>query len=331
MSELLLSIIQYLLNFIAIVWILAAIANKGERNELKGRVSAVVTAPTVYEEIAEHKIDFLYPRKTLENVAKSWKESVMDPIQSWISRVSMGTENLKKDLLPEDSSSWKVFNYFFLLFLFCGFLYTDAIYVANTLEYMEIVKEIDPLLRNYAIAVTFGSLISIVIGGLIAKDVFGEGDFSDWGLRKSGWLIFAKIFSLILLFSGLYVVASLGATRFGGLVPSLPSNLLTFLKNNGVFVANVLTATNAAIATALIADDSVEKGAKVIVLFVLALMIAILQIVAITISIIVNTVIFFVDVLFRLLLVIKDIAVFIAFTPLDEAVIAFNSIRKTRS
>ncbi len=349
MVEQLLSIAEYFLWFVGVVWVLAAISNRDERGELKDKLSALIAAPAILanfsdknkhgqaeetesvpigkEATIDNELNLLYPRKPLEDVAQRWKDSVLSPTQKWFEKVSNGTEELKKGLLPENASGWKIFNYFFLFLLFGGYLYTDAIYVANTLYSMNLVKSLHALFTEYAIAVTFGSLVSIVIGGIIAKDVFGEGQFSDWGLKKSSWTIFAKIFSLVLMVSGFYVVISLGSSRLGVLLPDLPANFLTFLEINGVIAANVITALNAAIATALIADDSLEKGVKVLVLFIISLMIAVLQIVNYIINIITSTVIFIVDIVFRLFFIIKDIAVFIAFTPLDKALIAVKSLK----
>lgn len=312
--------VQYLIEFLVVVWFLAAIANKSKRGELKDALSELVTTPTVYKEVGDEvKID-LYPRSTLEGAANGWKAWFVTPVGNAFSTVKGWFQNLQQGMFPENSHVWKAFNYFIILLLFLGYLYADAITVANTLESYGLVGALDEALTRYDISILFGSLVSIVLGGVVANDVFAKGDFTDWGLKKdSKWVWFAKFFSIFLILSGLYVIASLGAARFGRLV-TLDTTILSFLQNNGQFVINILTPINAGIATALIADDAFNKGLRIVGLAAVSVLVVVLAIVWYLLGAVYGTVVYLVDVLWRFMLGVGNIIFFLALTPLDEAV-----------
>jgi len=323
------TIVKVLIEALLVIWLLAAIANKPKREKLKDRLSDLITVPTVYNgaEDKYNNIEF-YPRNAFEIVAKDWKNSIVTPVAKWISDFGNRIAQLQEGIIPEGSGGWKSFNYFILLLIFVGFLFADAITVTNTLEYFSLAHNITDILKRYDIAILFGSLISVVVGGIIANDVFGKGEFSDWGLKRdTKWIWFARIVSPFLMLSGIYLIASLGASRFGGLV-ELPANVMTFLERNGQIVLNILTPINAALATALIAEDGLTKGLKILALMCMFLLLGILIIAAYVITIIISTVIYLVDVTWRFTLGLGNIIFYLAFTPIDEAIDKFSSLKK---
>ncbi len=330
---------QYAVEFVIVIWLLAAIANKTKRGNLKNKLSTIVSIPSVYTPIKESgekeskenskDIEF-YPRANLERAAKAWKLWFVTPVENIFSEIAELFLSLQTNVLPksidedseEESSTnpWKVFNYFILLLLVVGYLYADAITAVNTLEGFGIAHDLPTGLQRYDIAILFGSLISIILGGIIANDIFGDGDFTEWNVKREfkwGW--FGKIVSVLLIFSGMYVIASLGAARYGRLV-AVSGNVLSFLQDNGQFVINVLTPINAALATALIADDAFNKGGKILALMALAFLLGILAVIWYFVGAIYGTIVYLVDVLWRLVIGASGIAVFFMLTPLDDVV-----------
>ena len=312
-------ILVYLAEFLVIVWFLAALANKSKRGELKNTISELVTTPTVYKPSEnEVKID-LYPRTTLESAASGWKDWFVTPAGKAFATVKDWFEKLRQDVFPKESNIWKGFNYFTILILFAGYLYADAINVMNTLESFGLVKSIDEALKRYDISILFGSLISVVLGGVIANDIFANGDFTDWESKKeSKWIGSAKFSSRFLIISGLYVITSLGAARFGRLIFADDSIVLYILNLNGQFVIHVLTPLNAGIATFLIADDGLSKGFRIVWLAGISALVAILAILWYVLGAIYGTVVYIVDILWRFMLGVGNIIFFLALTPLDE-------------
>jgi len=314
------SFLQFLVEFIVIVWFLAAIANKPKRGELKSKLSELVTVPTVYNKTNDNIEIDLYPRNSLEGAAQAWRDWFVAPVGRADTTVKGWFENLRQGVVPDGSHAWKPFNYFIFLLLLIGYLYSDAITVGNTLVSFGFMKHLDEYLTRYDIAVLFGSLVSVVIGGIIANDVFGKGEFSDWGLKTaSKWIWFAKITSIFLLFSGLYVIGSLGAVRYGNLI-GLSADGMAALNRNGQFVINILTFINAGLATALIADEGFTKGARIFALACLSVLLILVSVVWYIIGAVYGTVVYIVDIAWRFMLGVGSIIFFLALTPLDEAV-----------
>jgi len=342
---------QYAVGFFAVVWLLAAIANRTKRGNLKNKLSTIVSIPSVYTPIKENgetkDIEF-YPRANLERAAQAWRLWFVTPVEKMFSEIAELFLSLQTNVLPKSTDEnfeeksntnfWKVFNYFILLLLVLGYLCADAIIVVNTLESFGIIPHDFPtvlqrytivniiviffesLLQRYDIAILFGSLISVILGGIIANDIFGDGDFTDWNVkRESKWGWFGKFVSVLLIFSGIYVIASLGAARYGRLV-AVSGNVLSFLQDNGQFVINILTPINAALATALIAEDAFNKGGKILVLMALAFLLGVLAVIWYFVGAIYGTIVYLVDVLWRLVLGASGIAVFFMLTPLDDVV-----------
>lgn len=331
-------IFQYAIEFFVIVWLLAAIANKTKRGALKDKLSTIMSLPPVYTQMDKDANIALYPRSNLERAAQAWKTWFVTPVEKVFNRVDDWFKNLRTGIIPKMKDAgddeqprenpWKVFNYFLLLLLFVGYLYADAITVANTLEGFGLVHNLEDALKRYDIAILFGSLISVVLGGIIANDIFGDGDFTDWNIKRdSKWGWFGKIFSIFLILSGLYVIASLGAARYGRLV-AVPEDVLSFLQDNGQIVINILTPINAALATALIADDAFNKGLKILGLIALVFLLGILAIIWYFVGAIYGTVVYLIDVLWRLVLGASGVAAFFMLTPLDDAIEKIQSRSK---
>jgi len=314
------SFVQFLIEFIVVIWFLAAIANKPKRGELKDKLSDLVTVPTVYNK-ATDTIDIdLYPRGSFESAAQGWRDWFVTPVAQADSTIKEWFRNLQEGVIPDGSHAWKPFNYFILLLLLIGYLYADTITVANTLVSYGLIKHLEEALTRYDIAILFGSLVSVVVGGIIANDLFGKGDFSDWGLKANSlWLWFAKVTSVFLIFSGLYVIASLGGVRYGRLAGLEPVSL-AWLEQNAQFVINVLTFVNAGLATALIADDGFTKGGRILALACISILVVFVSVIWYLIGAIYGTVVYIVDVLWRFMLGVGNIIFFLALTPLDEVV-----------
>lgn len=322
------SIVQFLIELILLIWFLAAIANKPKREELKNKLSDLVTVPTVYKEAGDNIDIDLYPRSSLEGAAQAWRNWFVAPVGRADTLVKEWFENLRQGVVPDGSHAWKPFNYVIFLLLLLGYLYSDAITVANTLVSLGFMEHLDEALTRYDIAVLFGSLVSIVIGGIIANDIFGKGDFSDWGLKdESIWKWFGKITSVFLIFSGLYVIGSLGAIRYGNLV-GLPADSLASLNKNGQFVINILTFLNAGLATALIAEEGFTKGTRIFALACLSILLVLVSVIWYLIGAIYGTVVYIVDIAWRFMLGVGGIIFFLALTPLDEAVELIKSRMK---
>ena len=184
----------------------------------------------------------------------------------------------------------------------------DAIVINSTLKSFNLSESSWPILNRYSIAIIFGSLISIIISGIIANDVYGKGEFSDWGSKKDlGWIIYGKVLSIFLIVSGLFVITSLGLSRYSRLVDIQESTVILF-ERLGQFVIHVLTPLNAGIAATLVAEDGFGKGLKIAIILIGGIIYLVGWIFAFAVIVIVSTIIFFFDILWRFLYAINTFA-----------------------
>ncbi len=313
------TIVDPLIKTLIAVWIFIAVANKPRRSKLMSSLSDLIKTPTVFNK-TENEIDKIpfYPRGTFEHAAEVWKESVLSPIRRAITNLDGSVSSLLKAISSESEKPWKAINYLIELLLLIGFLLADLIVITNTLELVGLYKNLPEILGRYEVAVTFGSLVSIVIGGLVSNDITGNGEFTDWGLKKeTSSSKNVKFLSRILIWSGLLVIFFLGLARFGRIM-EYPESVLVWLRALGNLSIHVITPINAGIAAYLVAEDGV-KGLKIVLLVPVILVWVFLLLAGYILSIVISTVIFFIDVIWRLILGLGSIAFFLAITPIDEA------------
>lgn len=233
---------------------------------------------------------------------------------------------------------WKLLGQFIFLIFLALFLLSDVIAIYNGEAVLGIPVENLPeniaiLLGQFGLAVTIGTFISLVTGGVVffeclassrskqdslseknsaSSSAEGVISFSDFGSYPKLLRKVVTVLALILLISSLFTGVIIGAATLKGQM-AVP----TWLEDLAKISVNVLVRFNVLLATIIIPIEGV-KGLLTIVLFglvlitsCLAVFIALLYISAMVFWIVI-------DFLLRLILWVAAVMTFIIFTPLDR-------------
>jgi hypothetical protein len=175
---------------------------------------------------------------------------------------------------------------------------------------------IPDFLTRYEIAIAFGSFFSVIAGALVANELYGRSEFSDWKEQVGFWRNMAGTLSLFLIFSGAIVIIATGLARFT-LLSNLPPDTTAFYQRIVNVIVSVLVPVNIVLASMLIIREGI-KGILVLVLIVLSVFLAINYTLYYLLSVITNLIMFLSDVMFRTLIILLSLVGFYIFTPIDS-------------
>jgi len=301
----------YILGF----WTLIAIARRDERNSFASRLADLISKPAIFEADENPQSVSFYPRKSMEKIATDVRKALIRIPNDINAALEKAIKN-QLDFIVDPQRRWKLLGYaIYVIFMFF-FLWADGIAIANALDALGLVATVPSYLTLYEIAVAVGSFLAIIVGALVARDVFNAvSDFSDWDTQQGAWKKLAKVLAILLIISGLLVAVVLGLGRFQRLV-SLPVNIADLINLGVNFTTLVLVPFNTLIATILIHFEAFKGLLLVFVLIeaILWVPVRILQYVA---EILGAMGPFSVDILYRFLLAILIIIIFWLLTPLD--------------
>jgi len=220
------------------------------------------------------------------------------------------------DFIVDPQRRWKLLGYaIYVIFMFF-FLWADGIAIANALDALGLVETVPAYLTLYELAVAFGSFFAIIVGALVARDVFNTtSDFSDWDTQQGIWKKIAKVLAILLIILGMLVAVVLGLGRFERLV-TLPQDVADSINRIVNFTTLILVPINTLIATILIHFEAF-KGLLLAFILIEAILWVPVRILQYVTEILGAMGPFTVDILYRFMLAILIIIVFWLLTPLD--------------
>lgn len=307
-------------------WFIVGISNRDKRKTFFSGLSSLFSQPSVFEKAKTNPgnqpvkqsggLLAFYPRSLLETIAHSFKEALIEPLQKGVANLKLAIKDKKDALEGNNPGPWKMFGYALQFFLLAAFIWADAIAIANTLQFFGYIAVVPSYLSSFELSIGFGSLLAIIVGGLVASDLFGEGEFTDWAVQKeSGWKTFVKWMVFFLILSGSAVVVLLSIGRLGGRV-TFTQEALDRINLWAEIGTLVLVPLNATISALLIHREGF-KGLYVIYLAIASIFLFVLQVFLYLANILGSMGIFGLDLVYRFLLMIINVIGYYLTAPLD--------------
>lgn len=320
MPEPILNLIANLLNselFYVIlgIWLLVSVGHKSERNSLLDKLKDLISKPIITDPDENATSVPFYPRKTFERVAKAVSTSLVQ-IPAEINIFLKNAIHAQYSFVVNPARRWKVLGYTINLLFMFFFVWADGIAIANALNSIGLLANVWEPLRDYSTAVAIGSFFAIVIGALVARDVFSErSDFSDWDEQKGAWKTTAKYLTITLILLGFFVVIMLGLGRLQSL-GQISEPLNTFTLDLVNFTSLVVVPFNSVVGTILIHYEAF-KGLLLVLILIESITVVVMSALEYITGILGAMGPFTVDVLYRFMLAVVFIISFFLITPLD--------------
>ena len=298
------------LAVLAIIWLIVDFAWTGRWRALLARIGKLFSAPWIFEKDTEPEVHPAYPRKFLEQLA-----------QNNISggRADAGSgDNLGRwwkalgDRVLGDVSPLVSIGHVLSLIFFLFFIFADAVTVANTLVLIGVESpNLPAILQRLDLAILGGALVSATVGIWFFLEMLGKGEFiAVEKLSKGQKRVYGVIAVLITLFSVAVMLALAGQRMISlGIYHSTPT--VDFIIS---FALYGLLAINSSLAAAI----TFSSGALGVVVLIL--------LVAVVLGLVMPILIFLLDLLWRGVLIILDIAFWVIVTPLMAIPAGFSRL-----
>lgn len=196
-----------------------------------------------------------FRKEFIDRINSSIDETIIHPVATLAELHTYMMSKLWNNLTGEKSPLKPIRHFLYLLF-YVAMLTADVIVIYNNLSAFGLSNELPAWMKNYELAVFAGSILTIAIGSLIASDVFGKTEISDFReLPSSAWNLMIKVGAILLIVSGL-----ISSIALGFLQPDNPGGFSSFI----VFFTipfNVLLSTS-------IINLSATKGFLVVFIFI---------------------------------------------------------------
>lgn len=311
---------NWLLIFVAL-WLLLALLNREERENLGNLLAEIVAKPSVQVGNSSN----IYSKDELEGMAHRLADTIITPIDSLANHLKGWIDGMR-ERISSPGKPWKHFGYVLLLIFLILFIYADAIAIANTLEAVGLLSGVPPLLTRYEIAVTLGSIGSVVVAGMIAHEIFGKAEFTDWNEGHGLWKVIAALITIFLLIAGLVVVVALGLARYRVFVTLEPAADVRIQQLVSAAIL-ILVPVNTVLATILIHREGI-KGIQVLFLLLTNILLILVLFWLYLIKPIGALGIIGLDVVLRGLIAALFVLAFFFFTPFDTIASAFSRTSK---
>ena len=304
---------SYVFGIVLAIWLFIAIANKNARLSQADKLTSIVTGES--ETIKKAKDAFEIFRVNFNETIERSLGRLIRYFQYW---VEIQYENIS----GKDNAPWKLIGYLFQIILLLGFVYADAIVISNNLEAMGFPIELE-YLAHYEIAIAFGSFFSVIAGALIANEIYGISEFSDWKEQLSFLRNMAGILSLFLIFSGSIVVVASGLATFTR-ITDLPTETVAQYE---VFINGIITLlvpVNIMVASTLVVREGV-KGILALMLVIMGTLTVVFFLLFYLLRGISALIPIVGDVVYRLTVVMISLIGYFLFTPIDTITAIFRS------
>lgn len=315
------SLIQFLLqsiyNFVNseyfgvlfLIWVVTDVFWIRRWVSLFQRIGQLFIKPWVFSKDTKPYEPPLYPRVIMEQLAqnKSADSESGSGMRKWI--------YAQRDLIFSSTHPFAAIGFVAMFIFFILFLVADAISVAQTLVVLGVgLGDLPPLFDRFDLAILGGALVSAIVGVWVYADLLGDNKplFNTTPMHPDQRR-FWKIIALFLFLSAFVVMASFAISRLIaiGKLPSTPTLLIILdtILYGLVPINNTLGAA--------ICFLAVPQGFTTLVILLGSILLAVFPLIM-----------FFVDVISRILYIFLDIAIWFLFTPFMVIPVLFSKLRE---
>lgn len=305
---------NYYLLIVPAVWLLIAVANREARLDQSEKLSSIISGD--WGAVKKAKESFETFKNNFGKAINSSIGLLIEYLQHW-----MRSQYI--NISGEGGAPWKLLGYLLQVTLLAGFLYADIIVIANNLFAISLLIKIPEYLQHYEIAIAFGSFFSVIVGSLIANELYGVSELSDWKEQVGFWRNIAGVASLFLIFSGSIVITALGLARFTMITTNLSPETSAQFQTFANIVISLIVPINSILASMLIVREGF-KGILALLLIIISTWLAILYLVIFIVRTISSLTIFVTDIVYRFLLFLFSLIGFFLFTPIDTVTAIFR-------
>ncbi|MCZ2127651.1 MAG: hypothetical protein LC099_07740 [Anaerolineales bacterium] len=280
--------------FLLTVWIIIDLIWFGQWKRLGERVSKLITKPVIFEKDEEPDKPLLYPRRFMESLAQSKKSDneadIENPFKKFV--------DAQRALAFNPEHPLRTFGYLITFVGFWFFAIADLIIIANTMVLMALMPaNLPDLLQRLDYAILGGSFLSAIVGVWWLIEMSGNGELVNTDALNSNQRKIYKTIAAFVILIAILVMLALAVERLiqlGYLESSSTSDLILS------FILYGLLAINNSLAAALTFSPMVLG--LVVILFVISLILPLLM--------------FILDVIWRFIYILVDIALWFLATPI---------------
>ena len=309
-------ILEFLENhwklIVFIIWCFIALIQQTKRDEVREKLSGLLSNPVIN---ATGKDGAIYSRDELKKISDKVSNVMVEPIENWLNKQREIINKQFNLLYSGEINYLKLFIYVVFLVLFICFLWGDGIAIANTLELIGLISYVPSWLTQYEIAIMFGSLIPIIVGGFIISNLSERNLGED---KDENQKSLRKILSIVIIVLGLIALISLGIARYQTINRINISNETNKFIESFIIdpVYTILIPLNSALAAFLIHSEFF-LGLQVLFLVGTELFLLLPTILLYLLKIIGQMGVFGLDIVIRVFLGAIYVLAFFFFTPLD--------------
>lgn len=304
---------SFYLLIVPAIWLFVAVANREARLDQSEKLSAIISGD--WDAVKRAKESFANFKDNFNKAVNSSIGILIHYLRNWM-------RDQYFNISGEGHAPWKLIGYLLQFILLVGFLYADVIVIANNLFAINLLIETPDYLQHYEFAIAFGSFFSVIVGSLIANELYGKSELSDWKEQVGFWRSIAGVASLFLIFSGIIVITALGLARFTmitNLSPEIAAQYQTFAN----IIISLIVPINSILASMLIVREGF-KGVLALLLISMGALLAILYLIFFILGFITATTTLIIDIVYRLLLILFSLVGFFLFTPIDTVTALFR-------
>lgn len=284
-------------------WILLGAANRDGREKLLGNIAYFLREPLAYDKTSPRREEGIYPIRWFEALYQGcrWPADRVGTIVTFLWDTIQGgiSKNLNASSILQSIA-------------FLAFIYADAITAFNILQLMDLLMiEVPFIFREYSIAVTFGTILSLLIVGLVGSELFNENsDVWEGKIRVIGQWIAG-----VLLLSSVATIIGINCIKLLPFV-ELQSGVEQFIEFMALVFLHVFVPFNAALATVLLHKEGI-RGLEVFLLIVIFGGTVLFGFVHIVIMILGNGLPICADIVLRIIFVTLNLVVWVIIAPME--------------
>jgi stage V sporulation protein SpoVS len=250
----------------------------------------------------------LYPRSWFESAYRGLKKVLVKPVKA----IEQTLGKVQQDISKSDWST--ILQGVLLVF----FVYADLVGGINIISLVPGLIEwsVPPWLGEYSITVLAGTILSIIVAGMVMGEMFQKNDDEETNNVSTKT---ARIISIILLASSFLTVIGINLLKLPVFIKFFTEEAKATIEIiSGIFL-HVVVMFNAAMSTFLL-DKKGREGLKIISLVILFPLYIIFGLLAFTLQILTSIGPISVDIVVRAIFVAMNILAYIVLAPLDMSV-----------
>ena len=311
---------------IVIVWALGALAMSSRWKPLMKRTQKILPKPIIFIEDEEPDNVDSYPRSLFEQLANGFRSFFTELISQFLKVYSKFIAS-QHPMIFDKEHMFRTVGYILLFVALFLFVLADTIVVSGTLQLLNIVlTDLPPILQKYDLAMLGGSLLALVVGGLLVFESFASpSELTRMSDKSSQEKRVYRAIAMVVILLAIITLISFATSRLVALgqIPSSPG-LDLFLN----WVLYGIIPINAAICAALIVPDGM-RGMMAIFILIEWILYGALHLLNFVISALGSVIPVVLDLIYRLIHIIIDFAFWLLTTPIFMLIKPFEALRDT--